>query len=84
MHANLDIDSPFMLGDQVQLRALYTDEGMWFGSAAYALPVGSAGLRARFGLAHSYYALGENFAALDATGTADVASATLSYLLVRS
>lgn len=84
VHANFDIDSPFRLGDQIQLQALYTDEGMWFGSAAYALPVGSSGLRARFGLAHSYYALGETFAALDATGTADVASATLSYPLVRS
>lgn len=84
VHANLDIDSPFALGDQVQLQALYTDEAMWFGSAAYALPVGYSGLRARFGVAHSYYALADNFAALNASGTADVASATLSYPLIRS
>lgn len=84
VHANLDIDSPFTLGDQVQLQALYTDANMWFGSAAYAMPVGPSGLRARFGVAHSYYALAENFSALNASGTADVASATLSYPLVRS
>lgn len=83
-HANLDIDSPFMLGDQVLLQALYTDKQMWFGSAAYALPVGASGLRARVGVAHSYYALADNFSALDASGTADVASASLSYPLIRT
>lgn len=84
VHANLDIDSPFMLGDQVALQALYTDKHMWFGAAAYALPLGASGLRARFGVAHSYYALADNFSALDASGTADVGSAILSYPLIRS
>jgi hemolysin activation/secretion protein len=84
VHANLDLDSPFMLGDQVLLQALYTDKQMWFGSASYAVPVGASGLRARVGIAHSYYALADNFSALDASGTADVGSATLSYPLVRS
>jgi hemolysin activation/secretion protein len=83
-HANLDIDSPFMLGDQILLQALYTDQHMWFGSVGYALPLGASGLRGRIAYAHSYYALAENFSALNATGTADVSSAMLSYPLIRS
>lgn len=84
VHANLDIDSPFMLGDQVSLQALTTDKQMWFGAAAYALPLGASGLRARVGVAHSYYALADSFSALNASGTADVGSAFLSYPLLRS
>lgn len=84
VHANLDIDSPFMLGDQLSLQALTTDKQMWFGAASYALPLGASGLRARVGVAHSYYALADNFSALDASGTADVGSAFLSYPLIRT
>jgi hemolysin activation/secretion protein len=83
-HVSLDVDSPFTLGDQISLQGMYTDEQMWFGSAAYALPLGSSGLRGRLGYARSYYALADSFAALDATGTANVTSAGLSYPLIRS
>lgn len=83
-HANLDIDSPFRLGDQIALQTLYTQERMWFGSFAYAAPLGYSGLRGRIGYAHTYYALGGSFSALGANGTADVGSLGLSYPLIRS
>ena len=83
-HASLDVDSPFTLGDQVSLQGMYTNEQMWFGSAAYAAPLGASGLRGRIGYSRSYYALADSFAALNATGTANVGSAGLSYPLVRS
>ena len=83
-HASLDVDSPFTLGDQLSLQGMYTDEQMWFGSASYALPLGANGLRGRVGYTRSYYTLGDSFATLDATGTANVTSAGLSYPLVRS
>ncbi len=83
-HASLDVDSPFTLGDQVSLQGMYTNEQMWFGSASYALPLGATGLRGRVGYSRSYYALADSFAALNATGTANVSSAGLSYPLVRS
>ncbi len=83
-HANLDIDSPFTLGDQISLQGMYTNEQMWFGSAGYAIPLGATGLRGRIGYSRSYYALADSFAALNATGTANVSSAGLSYPLVRS
>ncbi|MFC7288505.1 ShlB/FhaC/HecB family hemolysin secretion/activation protein [Herminiimonas glaciei] len=82
--ANLDINSPFMLGDQVNLRSLYTEEGMWFGNVAYSMPLGVSGLRGQVSYTHTYYQLGKSFAALDANGTADVYSAGLSYPILRS
>jgi hemolysin activation/secretion protein len=83
-HVNLDLDSPFFLGDQIAVQGMYTDENMWFGSAAYSAPLGSSGLRGRVSFTHSYYDLGGNFSGLGATGTADVTSAGISYPLVRS
>jgi hemolysin activation/secretion protein len=83
-HVSADVDSPFMLGDQISGQALYTEEGMWFGSLAYAAPLGHRGLRARASYTHSYYDLAGSFAALGARGTADVASLGLSYPIVRS
>ncbi|SDD71711.1 Hemolysin activation/secretion protein [Massilia sp. PDC64] len=83
-HASVDVDSPFMLGDQIAAQALYTEEGMWFGSVAYSAPLGYSGLRGRASFTHSYYDLAGSFAALGARGTADVASVGLSYPIVRS
>lgn len=81
---NLRAGSPFMLGDQISLRSLYTEENMWYGNLDYSLPLGGSGLRARVGYAHTYYELGKQFANLDARGTAKVSSAGLSYPLLRS
>jgi hemolysin activation/secretion protein len=80
--AELAIYSPFMLGDQINLSALYTQENLWLGSAQYSLPVGASGLRANVAYAQTAYALGNGFEGND--GLARVASAGLSYPLVRS
>jgi hemolysin activation/secretion protein len=82
--ASADADSPFMLGDQLSMQALYTEAKMWFGSLAYAAPLGHDGLRGRASYTHSFYELAGSFAALGASGTADVASVGLSYPIVRS
>ena len=82
--ANLQFDSPFLPGDQVIFRGLYSDENMWLGSLGYSLPLGSSGLRGNVGYAHTYYMLAKEYANLGATGTAKVASLGLSYPLLRS
>ncbi|THC44209.1 ShlB/FhaC/HecB family hemolysin secretion/activation protein [Massilia sp. Mn16-1_5] len=82
--AGVEWNSPFTFGDQLSVQALVTNEKMWFGALGYSLPIGSSGLRGRAGLTHSYYTLAGDFRALDATGTADIASAGLSYPIVRS
>ena len=81
---NLNANSPFLLGDQIGLRSVVTQEGMWLGSVYYSLPLGSNGLRGNVGYSHTYYELGKDFDSLHAHGTADVASAGLSYPLIRS
>lgn len=80
----LDLNSLFTFGDQIAAQALVTDEKMWFGALGYSRPLGASGLRGRVGLTHSYYTLAGDFRALDATGTADIASAGFSYPIVRS
>lgn len=82
--ASLQWDSPFMLGDQITLRGNVSDEGQWLGNLGYSLPLGASGLRASVGYAHTRYELAKQFASLNATGTADIASVGLSYPLIRS
>ncbi len=81
---NVTANSPFLFGDQLAVRGLWTEQGMWYGSLGYNLPLGASGLRAQAGYTHTYYQLGKDFASLDATGTADVTSLGLSYPIVRS
>lgn len=81
---DLQADSPFLFGDQVQFHGLLTDEHLWLGSVSYSLPLGASGLRGQVGYAHTYYELGKQFAVLDATGTAKVTTAGLSHPLLRS
>ena len=84
LRANLQWDSPFLFGDQITVRSLLSEENMWLGSLGYSLPVGASGLRAQLSYARTAYELGKDFASLDASGTADVASVGLTYPLLRS
>jgi len=82
--ANLQWDSPFSFGDQITARLIYSDESMWLGSLGYSLPLGTSGLRASVGYAHTYYELAKDFANLGATGTAKVTSLGVTYPIIRS
>lgn len=82
--ANININSPFMLGDQIKVSALYTQEKLWFANVGYSLAVGGSGLTAQVGYAHTSYQLGREFAGLQSYGTAKVSSLGLSYPMVRS
>ena len=73
-------------GDVASLRVLTSGSGMTYGRASYQVPFG----RATAGVAYSHldYRLqdykGVNFSALQAHGTADIASVYGSYALIRS
>lgn len=84
VRANLQWDNPFTFGDQVTVRSLYTEEGMWLGSLSYSLPLGSTGLRGNFGYAHTSYELGKSLANLGASGTAKVTTMGITYPIIRS
>lgn len=78
----LNINSPFMLGDQISLNSMYTNEKLWLGQAAYSLPIGSSGLRGSVGYAQTTYALANGFEGNE--GIARISNASLSFPLIRS
>ena len=81
-HADLNINSPFMLGDQISMRALYTQEKLWLGSLGYGAPLGASGLRGNLSYAQTSYTLGNGFEGNE--GIARISSAGLTYPIVRS
>lgn len=82
--ANLNLNSPFMLGDQITIAGTYSEEKMWYGSLGYSLPIHGDGLRANVSYAHTYYQLGKDFKDLGAKGTADIVTAGVTYPIIRS
>ena len=84
LRANVLIDSPFMLGDQVQLSGIVTSVHLWLGNLGYSLPLGFDGWRGQLGYAHTHYQLGQEFANAQASGTAKVATLGATYPWVRS
>lgn len=83
-NASLAVNSPFLAGDQITVRAQGTSEDLYFGDVGYSLSLGSAGLPGQVGYGDTGYQPGKDFSDLDARGTAQVASAGLRYPLVRS
>jgi len=77
-------NSPFMLGDQIVAGGVRTNEDLWLGHLSYARPLGTSGLRAEASYAHTAYQLGKEFAAIGATGVADVTAVGVSYPLLRT
>jgi hemolysin activation/secretion protein len=84
LRTNVNINSPFILGDQIKLSALVSELGMWSGTVDYSAPLGTSGLRGQVGYAHTYYELGKDFANLKASGTAKVTTLGVKYPLLRS
>ncbi len=76
--------SPFERGDNLDLRVMLA-QGMHtaFGRISYETPVGYRGLRIGGGLARVQYELGGPFAALEPTGTGNVADLSFSYPIIR-
>lgn len=83
-NARLDVNSPLRLGDRLALQATASDAGLAYGRIAWDAPVGNDGLRLGMAYTTSRYELGENFASLDAHGTASTTSLYGSYPLLRS
>ncbi|MET0983653.1 MAG: POTRA domain-containing protein [Telluria sp.] len=81
----LRVNSPFGIGDNLDLRALGSfGSGVGFGRIGYEAPLGIAGLRAGISYAHLDYHLRKELAPLDATGRARVIEAALNYPFLRS
>lgn len=81
---DLKINNPLAIGDQLSITALSSFEDMYYVHASYQLPINRWGTRVGASYAWLDYALGEQFAALDADGTARIASLHLNHPIVRS
>lgn len=81
---DLQINSPLVAGDQLNFNGVKSTGQMTFGTLGYSLPVGGDGLRLTTSVAKTEYQLGDKFASANAHGTADVASAGMSYAWLRS
>lgn len=80
--ATVNFNNPFGLGDVASLRVLTSGSGLMYGRVSYQLPVS----RATVGAAYSRleYELGDQFEALGANGSAEVASLYGIVPLIRS
>lgn len=81
---NLDINNPLRHGDQLSLSALTAGHGMSYGRLAYQFTLNGRGTRLGAAYSALTYALGGPLDALDAHGTARVASAWLAQPLLRA
>lgn len=78
-------NSPLRIGDNLDLRLQLGSGGaLSFGRIGYERPLGSDGLRTGLAFSSVEYALGGEFAGLDATGSARVLDLSLTYPLIRS
>jgi hemolysin activation/secretion protein len=85
LSAGVDVNSPFGFGDRLSLSGLTSKAaGLQNGRAAYSFPWSASGLRQEFSLSRTTYKLGDDFADLNATGTANVIDTTISYPLRRT
>lgn len=80
--ATVNLNNLLGLGDVASLRVMTSGSGLLYGRASYQVPFG----KATVGVAYSQldYELGKEFAPLDASGEAKVASVYASYPLIRS
>ncbi|SEJ18769.1 ShlB/FhaC/HecB family hemolysin secretion/activation protein [Paraburkholderia diazotrophica] len=79
------LNSPFMIGDNLDLRLLGSERlDTVYGRAGYEAPVNAYGTRVGVAVSRLNYALGKEFASLDAQGEATVVDLTLTHPLVRT
>ncbi len=81
------VASPFHLGDELTVQgttSLDSGQHLYYGRVGYDVLLNGRGTRLGFAYARLDYGLGQNFSALDATGTADVASLILSHPIIRT
>jgi hemolysin activation/secretion protein len=81
---NFALASPTGYGDLVSARVTAAGPGLSSGRLGYQLPLGGDGLRLGAAYADTEYRLGKDFAVLDASGYARVATLSASYPFLRS
>jgi hemolysin activation/secretion protein len=81
---SLNINNPLGMGDKLDLRAMGSDESHVFYRAQYAIPVGKWATELGAAYSDMDYELAEEFAHLEATGNAQIATAFARQSLLRT
>lgn len=85
LDGELVVNSPFGIGDQLNLRALYSHDGLLkYGRVGYSLPINDDGTRLGFSYADVSYDVRGNFTALGLDGEARTTELNLSHPYIRS
>jgi hemolysin activation/secretion protein len=80
----INVNSPLGYGDRLSAFGIVSDDShLVNGRIAYSVPLGYSGLRGEIAAYRTTYTLGGVYQDLNATGTADAVSATLTYPLLR-
>jgi hemolysin activation/secretion protein len=80
----VNVNSPFGFGDRLSAFGIVSTDGeLVNGRVAYSAPIGYSGLRGEIAAYRTTYALGGIYQDLNATGTADAVSGTLTYPILR-
>lgn len=82
--AGLTLNSPLRLGDSLNLNLLGGGRDYSYGRLAWQVPLGQRGLAVGFAASSMDYRLAQEFASLDAHGTAQIGSVYALYPLQRS
>ncbi len=84
LSGGLNLNSPLGFGDRLSAYGIVSEqENLVNGRVAYSAPLGYSGLRAEVSAFRTTYVLGGIYESLDATGTADGVTGTLTYALKR-
>jgi hemolysin activation/secretion protein len=78
------LNSPFKVGDRASVRVITSGDRLLSLRLGYETPLGSSGLRGNAYASETRYELGEEFTALDASGSARSIGAALFYPVLRS
>ncbi len=85
LHVDLNVSNALGRGDVFSARLQQGEAGnSQLYRLGYMVPVGAAGTRLAVNTAHTSYALGRQFAALGASGKADITGLSLTHPLVRA
>lgn len=80
VNANMAVNSPLGLGDELSLQAMTSFKGVHHAKADIKLPIGQ-GASVNLGVGHTRYELGGSFKDLNAKGTAQTATVGIRYPL---
>jgi hemolysin activation/secretion protein len=84
LSAGAVLNSPLKIGDRASVRVITSGDRLLSLRLGYETPLGSSGLRGNAYASETRYELGEEFTALDASGSARSIGAALFYPVLRS